>query len=157
MMKTAKGIFGLLLYSVVIIALSACNPQKTEPAVEEHPEKSSSPDEWKEMDEFHSVMADSFHPYMESKDLGPAKANADKLVTLAGAWANSVPPEKDNNETVKEMLVVLDALARGYLSTVKSGDDEAIGEALTKVHDQFHEIQDAWYHGEEEEQESESH
>ena len=101
------------------------------------------------MDEFHLVMAESFHPYKDSLDLKPAKANAAALATAAGKWADAPVPEKVNNDNVKAKLQQLRSETAAFAEIVKSGDDKAIGESLTKLHDLFHEIQEAWYGGEE--------
>ena len=43
------------------------------------------PDEWKEMDEYHSIMAATFHP-AEEGDLKPVMTRSGELVQKAQAW-----------------------------------------------------------------------
>jgi len=107
----------------------------------------SSDDEWPAMDEFHMIMAEAFHPYKDSANLEPAKAQASTLAANAEKWANAPLPEKVNNDDVKAKLQALKAETAAFATTVKGGDNKAIGEALTKLHDQFHAIQEAWYGG----------
>jgi hypothetical protein len=102
---------------------------------------------WKEMDEFHLVMAESFHPYMDSTNLEPAKTRADELAQLAAKWAAAPLPERVNNEEVRVKLDKLNTASREFATTAKAGNDEATGKALTDLHHLFHEIQDAWYSG----------
>ena len=103
---------------------------------------------WKEMDDFHMAMAEAFHPYMEdSTNLEPAKQSANSLAELAAKWSSSPLPEKANTESLKSKLQKLTVDAAAFSETVKSGDDKAIGDQLTKLHDLFHKIQEEWYGG----------
>ena len=144
-MKLTK-IFGIVF--MLLLILSSCSSEKKTKNAPQQPEKESEGDaaEWKEMDEFHLVMADSFHPYMDSTNLGPAKANAAELAKVAAKWAAAELPERVNNEEVRKMISTLNLAAQDYLKTVQSNNDEAIGESLNELHDLFHGIQDAWYH-----------
>lgn len=110
-------------------------------------EHAVSKDEWKEMDEFHMLMADAFHPYKDSTNLEPAKTKAVELAAAAEKWANAPLPEKVNNDEIKSKLEQLKTGTAAFVETVKSGDDKKIGDELTTLHDQFHEIQEVWYGG----------
>lgn len=101
---------------------------------------------WKEMDEYHLVMAESFHPYMDSANLQPAKLHAEELAKVAAKWAEAPLPEKVNNDEVRAKLDKLNATSQEFATIVKAGNDEAIGKALTDLHHLFHEVQNAWYH-----------
>jgi hypothetical protein len=46
---------------------------------------------------------------------------------------------------VKGKLETLKQESQALVQTISAGDDKAIGDQLTKVHDLFHEIQEAWY------------
>ena len=107
--------------------------------------------EWKEMDEFHMVMAETFHPYKDSADLAPVKAKADELVAAADKWSNAPLPEKVNNDEMKNKLQGLKSETEVLADVVQNGEENAIGGQLTKVHDMFHEIQEIWYTGENDE------
>ena len=132
------------------IIISACNT-KTEHE-HQHETEAASSDEWPQMDEFHMIMAESFHPFRDSADIAPAKANADSMVAIADKWLNSPLPEKVNNDEVKEMLQNLKSETEEFAVLSKTDDPKAIGESLTKLHDHFHHIQEVWY-GEGEEHE----
>jgi hypothetical protein len=102
-------------------------------------------DEWPEMDEFHMVMAESFHPYKDSANIEPAKANAAEMARVAEKWANAALPEKVNNDDIKANLAQLKTDAAAFTEIVQSGDTTKIAESLTSLHDVFHELQEAWY------------
>ncbi len=133
----------IALFAIVMIA---CATKKEEAAEgSEAADESSDQKEWKEMDEFHMLMAESFHPYKDSANLEPAKASATTLASAAEKWANSTLPKKVDNDDVKTKLASLKDGTATFVQTVASGDDKAIGEQLTKVHDLFHAIQETWY------------
>jgi hypothetical protein len=73
----------------------------------EHEGDETNDAEWPEMDSFHMVMAETFHPYKDSSNLQPIKDHAEELKQAAIKWASSSLPERINNENVKESLVEL--------------------------------------------------
>ena len=102
------------------------------------------------MDDFHMIMAESFHPFRDSADLGPAKANADAMVVAAETWLNAPIPEKVNNDEIKGKLQELKDETVAFAMISKTNDDAATGVSLTKLHDLFHGLQEEWYGGHEE-------
>lgn len=99
------------------------------------------------MDDFHMIMAETFHPYKDSSDLDPVKRRAAELMSSADQWASSPLPEKVDNAAVRSKLQQLKTEAATLAEQVRSADDNVIGEQLTKLHDTFHELQEAWYGG----------
>jgi len=128
------------------IVMSACTAKKEN----NHETQVAASDEWPQMDAFHMIMAESFHPFRDSADIGPAKANADSLVAAAETWLEAPIPEKVNNDEVKEMLQRLKTEADAFAIVSRTDDQKAIGESLTQLHDHFHELQEKWYGGGEE-------
>ena len=106
--------------------------------------------EWKPMDDFHMIMAESFHPFRDSADLQPAIANAQSMAAAAEKWLNSPIPEKVNNDEVKTKLKELNNQAISFVTISKGEDQKAIGESLTAIHDLFHSLQEEWYGGHDE-------
>lgn len=102
-------------------------------------------DEWPEMDEFHMLMAESFHPFKDSANIDPAIANAGDLAKAADKWANAPLPERVNNDEVKGYLGELKSSTASFAQLVATTDTTKIGESLTQLHDQFHKLQEAWY------------
>lgn len=105
-------------------------------------------EEWKEMDAFHMVMAEAFHPYKDSTNLEPAKAGAEAMAAEAEKWASAALPAKVDNEQVKAALAQLKTDTRAFADKVAAGSsNEELGAALTNLHDQFHAIMEAWHGG----------
>jgi hypothetical protein len=146
MNRTLNNLLILLVLSFAI----ACSGKKetTEVSVD---------DAWPEMDEFHMIMAESFHPYKDSANMEPAKANAAEMASVAGKWLNAPLPEKVNNEDVKATLKQLKSDTEAFAQTVQGGDSTQIGESLTSLHDLFHKLQEAWYSGGSEEKHDHKH
>jgi hypothetical protein len=134
MTKLSKYFFILLTIAGVV----ACSGKKES-------EEAASADEWPEMDEFHMVMAEAFHPYKDSANLEPAKSTAAEMARVAEKWANAPIPEKVNNDEVKAGLAQLNIDAAAFTEIAASGDTTKIAASLTGLHDAFHKLQEAWY------------
>ena len=107
--------------------------------------------EWPEMESFHMVMADAYHPFKDSANLEAAKSLAPNLAAEADDWAAASLPEKVNDEQTKQRLQKLKADAHTLADMVNShAPDDAIGKQLTGLHDSFHMIMESWNDNEEE-------
>jgi len=137
MNKSTSYVLMLVAFALAI----ACSGKK------ESTDEVANNEEWPEMDEFHMVMAESFHPYKDSANMEPAKANAAEMSKVAAKWANAPLPEKVNNDEIKANLAQLNTDAAAFIQIAQSGDSTKIGEALTGLHDLFHKLQEAWYAG----------
>lgn len=132
-------------------AFTSCSGKKEsahEDGHDHHDGDSAAAENWVPMDDFHVIMAESFHPYKDSSNLAPSKANAEAMATAAAKWQSEPLPERVNNEAVKAQLERLKASTAAFAQTVKTGDDKVIADSLTSLHDLFHEIQESWYGGE---------
>lgn len=129
----------------VLLLVCACESKHQQSHDEEHASGHHDATAWKEMDDFHAVMRDTFHPYKDSTNLDPVKRRASELMTAADEWASAELPGKVNNAEVKAKLRQLKSEAATLAESVKSSDDNVIGEHLTQLHDTYHEIQEAWY------------
>lgn len=93
---------------------------------------------WKEMDAFHKLLAATFHPAQEKKDLKPLRAKADSLAATARSWAASTPPKAcaaaDIRTTIGELS--MDALAIGNQVLAQATDAELM-KAITALHTRF--------------------
>lgn len=125
--------------AMLFVAFS-CSTKK-----EEKPDAEVASHEWKEMDQFHMVMAEVFHPYKDSSDLKPAKEMAGELTAAANDWKRSEIPAHVDKEKVSEKLERLTALSAELEKEVGSQSEEVIGEKLTVLHDLFHELQNDFY------------
>lgn len=133
---------------ILVLTLVACSDKKTTTTEKLQDRDSShvSDDQtWKEMDEFHMIMAETFHPYKDDADLGPAKAKAAELAAEAVQWAGAPLPRKVDSEAMRARLEELKRETSLLEELVAKETDQVIGAQLTRVHDIFHEIQEAWY------------
>lgn len=95
---------------------------------------------WKEMEDFHTVMAATFHPSEEGK-LDPIKKKSQEMVDKAVAWQRSTPPEGYDKNAVKSSLKKLVSGAKEINKLVKNNaTDNVLKEKLSALHDVFHEI-----------------
>lgn len=143
-----KKLLNVLMVLALAVFALACGAKKEDDHDHEHEAATGDEKEWKQMDDFHMVMAETFHPFKDSANLEPVKTRAGELASSAESWSKSDLPEKVDNDEMKGKLDRLRTETSTLASTVSSGDDKVIGEQLTKVHDLFHEIQEAWYGGE---------
>lgn len=131
-----------LVLLLLALSILGCAAKKEESSAEAEDQKV-----WQEMDDYHMLMAETFHPYKDSANLEPAKAKANELSKAADKWVNSDLPEKVNNDEMKDKLAKLKEESVSLVEKVNAGNDTEIGEQLNKVHDLFHEIQEHWYGG----------
>ncbi|MCX8492408.1 MAG: hypothetical protein ORN54_15230 [Cyclobacteriaceae bacterium] len=142
-MKTSK-----LSYFLVFIFCSLLGCTSKTGSTETAETASTDSDEWKEMDSFHMIMAEAFHPYKDSTNLAPTKKLAEEMAIEAEKWASAELPEKVNTDEVKEKLQKLKTDTRTLSDLIKSGaDDAAVGSSLNALHDSFHSIMEAWHGG----------
>jgi hypothetical protein len=130
-----------LICFIALVATFSCATKKEDGKDGEKKDQK----EWKEMDDFHMVMAETFHPFKDSANLAPAKAQASDLAASAEKWASSPLPEKVDSDEMKAKLESLKTETASLVQLATSGDDQAIGDQLTKVHNVFHTIQETWY------------
>jgi hypothetical protein len=95
---------------------------------------------WKAQEEFHSVLAGTFHP-MEDGDFGPVRKRAAEMARKARLWARSRPPKGYDAAALRPLLTKLEREAAEVAQLVarQAGDGE-IKQALNKLHDRYHEI-----------------
>lgn len=97
-------------------------------------------DKWAELDNFHEIMSQTFHP-AEEGNLKPTRSNAGELAKRAQKWLDSKPPLMYDVPSIKEILVKLNTESKALAELVsKNGSDEEVKKAITALHDRFHEI-----------------
>jgi hypothetical protein len=136
---TRRKIVNSLLI-VCITGVISCSKQK-----EASHESDSQSEGWAEMDEFHMIMAESFHPYMDSGNLEPSRKNAAAMEEMATEWAKASLPDKVDNDEMKRKLERLKTSAGHFNEIAATADEKILGDSLTKIHDLFHHIQESWY------------
>ena len=130
----------LIVLSIALAAGCASKKEKVETAA------SQKAGEWPEMESFHMVMAEAYHPFKDSANLEPVKRLAEDIAKESSAWAAATLPEAVNNENMKSKLEKLKSDSRTLADQIKSGaTDEQIGTSLTALHESFHGIMEAWH------------
>ena len=96
--------------------------------------------DWKEMNNFHTLMSTSFHP-SEEGNLKPVKAKSDSLLLSAKLWkASKVPAGFKPKETGETLTKLIKQLAE-LNTAVKAGkDDAALKNMIKEAHEIFHDI-----------------
>ena len=136
----------LLILFLSVSFLCACgsgNQQSAEGSTEQTAEtfNEETPEEWTPMENYHFVMAETFHP-MEEGDLEPIKSRVNELVKAAKTWAESEIPARYNTEAIRTQLNKLNVESAQMEEIVRKGTDEEIITALTDLHDTFHAMMD---------------
>src|SRR5258708_27689575 len=91
----------------------------------------ASSDEWPEMELFHSIIAEAFHPFKDSANLAPAKKLAEAMAVEAVKGETGPLPVEVNTEKVKGQLEKLKKDTRTLTDQIKGGDkDQNIGASL---------------------------
>jgi hypothetical protein len=131
----------MVFFTILLASSSACS--KTEKVTSEAIHGDDS--EWVEMDSFHLIMAEAFHPYKDSANLEPVKRLAEELAQEADKWASAPLPDKIDNDEMKAQLNQLTADTRALSALIQGGaSDEEIGNTLQALHSSFHTIMEAW-------------
>jgi hypothetical protein len=93
---------------------------------------------WKEMDSFHTVLAATWHPVANAKNVTPLREKADQLAAAARLWSSSTPPAACNADEVKTTVATIasDALAIGNQVMAKASDED-LTKALAALHEKF--------------------
>jgi hypothetical protein len=95
---------------------------------------------WKELDDFHKVMAATFHP-AEEGDLQPIRTRSGEMVDKAVAWKSSAAPDGYDKKAVNTTLKKLVSGAKEVDKMVKANaTDKELVTKLSGLHDVFHEI-----------------
>ena len=152
-LRMAAGLTALVLAAVPLSAQSS--PPKPKPTMDHGAaghEKKADHDKmdhhkmdkehaasgWKELDKYHKLMMDTWHPAKGSNDLKPLKAKAKDLSAGAHELAKSTPPSACNRTELVEAARVLapasDALAQQVLA---GASDAALKSALHDLHAKF--------------------
>lgn len=102
--------------------------------------------EWKELDDYHKVMASTFHP-SEEGNLQPIKERSGELADKAKALQKSTIPAAYQKPGVKESLDLLAKESKALDKMVrKKKPDADITKSLTALHERFHEVIEKCHH-----------
>jgi len=95
---------------------------------------------WVEKDNFHTVMAETFHP-MEEGNYKPIRERSTELYEKAVIWQKSTVPAGFSQKKLAKKLKKLVEESKKLDDKIKAScTDAVIKEDLTKLHDIFHTI-----------------
>ena len=93
---------------------------------------------WKEMDDYHALVAATWHPAKELGDMAPIRAKAKEMAAAAKMLAASTPPAACNKPALKEAATKLAPETQAIADMVaKNASNNAIKDALKVLHDHF--------------------
>ena len=97
--------------------------------------------EWKEMEAFHQVMSQTWHP-IEEGNYAPIRERSAEMMAAAEAWKKSEIPAqfkavKDIKKKLKELATETKELNK---EIAKGITDEELKEEMAEMHDLFHDI-----------------
>ena len=97
-------------------------------------------DDWQALKDFHKVMSQTFHP-SEEGNIQPIKERSGEMVLKAELLAKSTIPAEFNSKEVVAAVKKLETDSKKLDQLVKNKkSDKELTEALSKLHDVFHEI-----------------
>jgi hypothetical protein len=132
-----------ITYYLLLVFMFACSSKKGD----QEGVASQGQEEWPEMESFHMVMAEAYHPYKDSANFEPIKSLAENLAKESEKWAGAALPPAVDNENVKAKLDKLKTDCRSLADHIKAGaTNEQIGTELTALHESFHGIMEEWHH-----------
>ena len=92
---------------------------------------------WKELDAYHMVMMQVWHPARETSDLAPIRAQASRLAASADTLAGAAIPAACDTPANREAVTTVRADSRALATLVASGTDAEVKDALKALHDRF--------------------
>nr|PZN56393.1 MAG: hypothetical protein DIU61_04075 [Bacteroidota bacterium] len=128
----------IAILAATVVLAAACQQKKTV-------DEAAASYEWPELDAFHMVIAESFHPYADSGNLEPARKYAAEMASLAEEWAGQPLPEKVDTEDTRALLNDLARETAAFSAIADTAPDDSLAASLTSLHDLFHKIQETWY------------
>lgn len=96
--------------------------------------------QWTEKNEFHKVMAQTFHP-SEEGNYEPIRSRIGEMHEKALAWANSTPPKEFDKPEVKSTIKVMvgQIVALQGMIERRATNDE-LKPKMEELHETFHKI-----------------
>ena len=101
---------------------------------------------WKELDDYHAVMSQTFHP-AEEGNLQPVITRAVELSEKGAVLKKSAIPADYQKEGVKTSVDLLAKESAALAKMVKDKKPEAeLKKAIFALHDRFHEVMEKCHH-----------
>lgn len=98
---------------------------------------------WKELDAFHALLAETWHPVTKSNDLKPIRAKASALSGAAQAWAASKVPASCDKQPIRDAIAAVAAGSKDIATMVsKQASDSTVKGALEALHTRFEVVEE---------------
>lgn len=124
----------IAIFSVITLVLSLLAGSITNAGAQ------SIMDKWAELNTFHGVMSQTFHP-MEDGNLKPIRQRSAEMYQKAITVAKSEIPAEFNKPGMVKAVKALKAGSKKLDAAIRKGaDDAAVTQQLTALHDTFHTI-----------------
>ncbi|MFQ3598719.1 MAG: hypothetical protein SNJ55_09770 [Chloroherpetonaceae bacterium] len=137
-----------LVLALFALSLASCaKKEDPKPQTVEAQKPAPKLEEWAEMEIFHNVMAETFHP-MEDGDMKPILTRAQEMADKAKAWQTSTPPARYEpvKDSVNFYLAKLVSESQTLADMVaKKAKEDDIKKTLTALHDRYHTVSDFCY------------
>ncbi len=93
---------------------------------------------WKELDAFHMLMMETWHPVKKSGDLAPIRAKAAAMSNAATTWAAAAVPKACDTKPIRDAVAAVARDSRSLAELVaKQGADADVKKSLSSLHDTF--------------------
>jgi hypothetical protein len=136
-LKTFIAIFCIAALSATVKAQAP----KAKPSTAQSSAAKSSATDWKELDDFHQLMAQTFHPVVDAGDFKPIREHSEELFEKARLLSESKIPAQFSTKEMMQTIQELNLDCRRLNAMVKDkASDEEIRKTLTAAHDTFHKI-----------------
>lgn len=98
---------------------------------------------WKEMDAFHLLMMETWHPAKGQNDLKPLRARAGAMADAAQAWAAAAVPKACDTPETRATLAALAKESRALAAQAARADatDAQLKASLKALHDRFEPVE----------------
>lgn len=101
---------------------------------------------WDELDAYHTVMAQTFHP-AEEGNLKPLRERSTELAEKAKALKTSAIPTQYQKDGVKGTIKLLAKESKAIDKFVKTKPSDAdLTKSITALHDRFHQVMEECMH-----------
>lgn len=96
--------------------------------------------QWVEKDNFHKVMAQTYHP-SEEGNFEPIRSRIGEMMEKATAWANSTAPKEFDKPEIKSTIkVMIGQIAELQAMIDKKATNDELKPKLEALHDTFHKV-----------------
>lgn len=97
---------------------------------------------WKEMDAFHTLLAATYHPAADARDLAPLRSKGDALAAAAEAWASAKRPAACTSDEIVAAIALIAKESRALAQRLSANAPDAeLTTAIGALHDRFEAVE----------------